>query len=722
MKQDKILKSHLNRQAVVYIRQSAPHQVRDNLESQKRQYQLVHRAHTLGWASDRCVVIDDDQGRSGSQSYNRPGYQRLTALIALQEVGIVFGLEVSRLARNSLDWYQLLELAAAFDVLIADEDGVYDPAEFNDRLLLGLKGTISEVELYQIRSRLLRGRLNKAQRGELRLNLPVGLERDPVIDQPRLPADQSVRRAVASVFTLFRQHRSLRGVLNFLRRNQLQLPYLQDRRADQRQIEWRQPSYDAIWAFITNPVYAGVYCYGKTQTFFDPVHKTSHVRHRPQAEWDVFIPEHHPGYITLAEFDENQAILANNRSVGQQSQGAPREGAALLQGLVWCQHCGAKMGVRYSHGQAYYICDLAHARYGDPICNRANAKRLDSLVVEQFLAVVNQESLALARSFDQDLSAQRQLAQQQEQDKVQRLSYEADLARRRYEAVDPANRLVAQTLETEWNQRLNALQAGQKTYQAQKLAAPPLHSTLADMEKVVTHLKDYWQTQQIAMQEKKELLRCLLERVFIKKEAKLIYSQLQWYGGAISQVSFPKYLASDPGLYQLILKLAQTQTNEEIAQHLNQSGLKTFTNKSWTSSSVSTFCTYHHIPSRFSTNPALRLPAADYLTSAEAATQLGVSQAAIQKWWRQGILAGKQSVADSRLWIQWSSQVKSFLDGTAALDPHMVSVRSLCQERNQSPEAIFAWARLNQYSIFRLQRGSRYAFYILPHSPSRQSN
>jgi DNA invertase Pin-like site-specific DNA recombinase len=256
MSHAEILKTHLERKAVIYIRQSSPQQVELHTESRTRQYQLVERAQRLGWHAGECVVIDDDLGLSGAQSYNRPGYQRLISMLALREVGIVLGLEVSRLARNSLDWYQLLELAAAFEVLIADEDGLYDPAIFNDRLLLGLKGTISEVELYQIRARLSRGRLSKAKRGELRLGLPVGMEWDPLSQKPRLAVDESVRHALELVFELFGKLHSIRGVLHYLRRQGLELPY---RRGDQ--IAWRRASYDALYLIMTNPVYAGVYCY-----------------------------------------------------------------------------------------------------------------------------------------------------------------------------------------------------------------------------------------------------------------------------------------------------------------------------------------------------------------------------------------------------------------------------------------------------------------------------
>jgi DNA invertase Pin-like site-specific DNA recombinase len=356
----KILEIHLKRLAVVYIRQSSPLQIENHLESKARQYQLTERAQFLGWPSARCVVIDEDSGISGAQSFNRPGYQRLVSMVALREVGIVFGLEVSRLARNSLDWYQLLELAAAFDVLIADEDGVYNPAEFNDRLLLGLKGTISEVELYQIKARMVRGRLNKAQRGALIWNVPIGLEYDVLSGQIRLDADQSVRHAVELVFRLFRQLGSVRGILTYLAREGLELPSQRLVRGVGRVISWQKPRYHVIYLMVTNPMYAGIYAYGRRQAQVDPLAHTRQVHRKARADWEVFLPEHHPGYISQEEYEANVATLENNYQQFPANQGAVREGPALLQGLVWCKHCGRKMRVCYHDGQPYYTCDGAH--------------------------------------------------------------------------------------------------------------------------------------------------------------------------------------------------------------------------------------------------------------------------------------------------------------------------------------------------------------------------
>ena len=467
MIQTKITRQHLSRQAIIYVRQSTLRQVRFHQESQKRQYELQERAQALGWPAAHCVVIDDDLGISGAQSHNRPGYQKLISQIALREVGIVLGLEVSRLARNSLDWYQLLELAAAFNVLIGDEDGVYDASEFNDRLLLGLKGTISEVELYQIKARLQRGRLHKAQRGELLLRTPIGLVWDKEMKKPRLSADASIRHALEILFDLFRRIQSVRGVLVYCERHRILTPH-QGHQYNATSVRWSQPNYGDLYRLFKNPAYAGVYCYGKVKKQYDPLTQKTKAYRMPQAEWEVFLPNHFPSYITLAEFEENQRLIANNRFQFPESCGAARSGAALLQGIVFCQKCGLRMHVSYCKGEGYYLCDRTHHLLGKPVCNRASSKRVDAQIVELLLAVVNAGSLELALA--NDAHYRQHLAEQEKlwQDKLQRFRYQVDLTRRRYEAVDPTNRLVAQTLETEWNQALVRQTEAEQQHQRQK--------------------------------------------------------------------------------------------------------------------------------------------------------------------------------------------------------------------------------------------------------------
>lgn len=716
MSTTKILPAHLARLAVVYIRQSSPQQVEGNAESRQRQYQLAERATDLGWPSQRCQIIDDDLGISGAQSYNRPGYQRLISLLALREVGIVFGLEVSRLARNCLDWYQLLELAATFDVLIADEDGLYDPGDFNDRMLLGLKGTFSEIERYQIRARMVRGRINKARRGDLALQLPVGFRHDPLTGEIRLTPDQAVRHSIELVFHLFAALGSVNAVLRHLRREGVELPFQVVRRGLGTSVAWRRPRYDAIYQMLLNPLYAGIYCFGKRRSRFDPVHQRRHVERVDRDAWEVFLPEHHPGYLSAAQYEENMERLRNNRYRFEQSQGAAREGEALLQGLVWCAHCGARMRVRYQNAAPYYCCDQAHRRFADPICCWASARRVDTLVEELVLRVLNVATVELSLAQAQAVADEDARLDRQWREKLQRLDYEADLARRRYEMVDPANRLVAQTLETEWNDKLVALDAARHEDERRR-SSVTIASTAEQMREVIAHLPVYWHQGNVEAREKKEVLRCVIERVNLRREVKLIQAEVIWAGGARSELEVPKYLFTPGRIYHRVRELAQAHTDAEIASLLNAEGTQTVKGKPWTARRVMDFRCSNRIPSGITASPLMRQASSGYLTSAEVAELLGVHQSAIQRWFRCGVLEGKQDTRQSQLWIRWGEDVAQRLSGGAPFDPQMVSVRRLCAVQGKHPDDVLAWARAEGHQIYRLRRGTALRFYILPGSP-----
>jgi DNA invertase Pin-like site-specific DNA recombinase len=716
----KIEELHRKKLAVIYVRQSSLYQVEHHLESQKRQYQLTERAQQLGWAAARCIVIDEDLGISGAQSFNRPGYQRLVSMVALREVGIVFGLEISRLARNSLDWYQLLELAAAFDVLIADEDGVYNPGEFNDRLLLGLKGTISEVELYQIKARMVRGRLNKAQRGELIWNVPIGLAYDALSGAIRLEPDQSVRHAIELVFTLFRQLGSVRAVLNYCAREGLELPSQRLHRGIGRVITWHKPRYHVIYQILTNPMYAGIYAYGRRQELIDPVEKTRRVLRKEQNEWDAFIPDHHPSYISRQEYEANMATLENNYNQFPANQGAVREGPTLLQGMVWCKRCGAKMRICYHNGHPYYLCDAEHRKFGTAVCTHASACRVDVLVEELFLSLMNVATVELSASYDQKAQEEAKLIDRQWQEKLQRLSYQADLARRRYEAVDPANRLVAATLETEWNERLVELEEAKQAHQATRPTPQQLQSTLTHMNAVLTHLRDYWYQESVSNQEKKDLLRCVIERVLLEKQAndKVIRAEVCWQGGAMTMVEVPKYLFSAPHLFHRITALAREFPDAQIAEALNAEGLETVKGRPWSARRVMDFRLSNGIPSGFTVNAALRLTENGYLTTAEAAARLEINQTTVQKWYKLGLLQGKHAGGQKAVWIEWRAEAEARLLGQASFDPRMTSVKSLCKLQGKTWEQVIRWCVEEGHQIYRLRRGTTFRFYVLPASCS----
>lgn len=713
MSHPKVQAHHLHRKAVISIRQSSLQQVIDHRESQRRQYQLVELATSLGWSESACKIIDDDQARSAAQSYNRPGYQRLTAMVALREIGLIIGIDVSRLARNCLDWYELLQLAALFDVLVADEEGLYDLSQFNDRLLLGLKGIFAEAELHQIQARMVVARLSKAERGELRFRLPVGLEWDELTGKPRLTTNQAVRHAVALVFRLFPQLRSIRAVLQYLRREGVDLPSQRRERGGGSQITWRQPTTDALRALLSNPLYAGVYCYGRKHVLLDPRRRVIQRRQRPRAEWRAVLPAHHPGYLTLEQFEHNQQLMANNAYRFPGRQGAARTGRALARGLVLCAHCGRKMHVRSSHEQVRSVCDLAHLRYGDPVCNRATARHVDGIITHLFLQLVNANALEVALSFQEKLQQEASQIDHVWQHKISRLEYEANLARRRDEAVDPENRLVAQTLETEWNQRLQALAEAHQTHRAQRPTSEQLTRTLEEMRTVLTHLRDYWLAPSMSSQDKKELVRCVVQQVVVDGRNEVIRVQLHWYGGSVSEVAVPKRLQTPAIVSLRIQELARTETDHAIAERLNAEGDTTGYQRAWSDRYVRAFRHAHAIPSAFDSDPLARCEQTRDITTHEAAQRLGLKTDTINEWCQLGLLPSRQPGPNKRVWIHWTADLEYRLGGLATPLPGMVAVRELCQLRGQHRSQVLAWAVERQLPIYRLQHGALKPFYIL---------
>src|SRR3954470_2422884 len=460
----KIKPSHTQRAAYVYIRQSTPGQVEHNRESTARQYALADKAAQLGWPKEQVVIVDEDLGLSGSGSDPRSGFARLISEVALAHVGIVLGLEVSRLARNNADWYRLLELCGVTDTLIGDNDGVYHPALFNDRLLLGLKGTMSEAELHIIRARLDGGIRNKAARGELRRGLPVGFVWGEGDGEVLFHPDEAVVAAIRSVFERFAEFGSARRVWLWLRSEASSFPR-QDGPAGQ--IRWVVPTYTAIHHILTNPVYAGAYTYGKSkyERYVDEnASGRKRIRHLPIAQCAVLIPEHHPGFIDWSTYQVNQARLdSNTRPQPHQSGGAVREGCALLQGIGICGHCGRRLSTHYRgrNSTPGYHCagkDIVEGR--GVYCLNVGGVAIDEAVANAFLAAVTPaaiEAMKIAveqgRTNHDDALAQWRL-------EIERLRYDAEKAERRYRAVEPENRLVARGLESDWESKLRELAGG----------------------------------------------------------------------------------------------------------------------------------------------------------------------------------------------------------------------------------------------------------------------
>ena len=505
---------HLSRKAVIYIRQSTGHQVLTNTESQQLQHAMREHARQLGWPEERIAVVETDLGRSAQSTQRRDGYKTLLADVALGQVGIVLSYESTRLSRNCTDWYPLLDLCAYNQCLIADRDGVYDASTPNGRLLLGMKGIVSEVELRTLRGRLIAGVQQKAQRGDLALALPAGLLRQEdggVVTDP----DRAVQHAITLVFDTFLVRKAASQVVRLLRDQGLRLP----RRHRNCETVWRTPTVAAVIAILRNPAYAGTFVYGKTRTQAPPGGGRSQQRRLPLAEWKVIVHDRYPAYVTWETFTRIQAILDDNYAAyaHNQRRGVPRQGAALLQGLVYCGSCGHKMVVQYKGGNQY-LCNYLRSQALAPVCQRLPADPVDQQVVAAFFDALAPAELDLyTQALAQRQQQQAELDQAQRYS-LQRLEYAADQARRRYEQVDPAYRLVAAELEQRWEAALQALQAAQEHYARLRQApdadrARPIPPALREAFSTLGHsLPTLWHQDTLSRAQRKALLRCLLDR------------------------------------------------------------------------------------------------------------------------------------------------------------------------------------------------------------------
>ncbi len=611
----KITPQHLERKAVIYIRQSSPKQVREHLDSQLTQRALLERAQALGWHRERIEVLDDDLGHSAAQAQGRDGFKALAAEVALGHVGMVFGWDVSRLARNNADWYQLLDLAALFGTFIGDNDGVYDPRVYNDRLLLGLKGTMSEAELYTLRQRLNAGRLSKVQRGEYVQRLPTGLVRLPdqrVIKEP----DVQVRHVIELVLAQFEQLGSCRQVLRYCKQHQILLPRRQTSGLHKGQILWKKPSEPAIRAILTNPAYAGAFVHGRRSS--DPTHQkpgqpaTRTVR-QPMSEWQCIIHDKYPAYISWEQYLANRARLSDNArrytDQTERGRGAPREGAALLSGLATCGHCGHLMYVTYRPG-VRYICKGLTRVFDEPMCAHLDGVTIEAFVVSAFFEAIQPAQLETLEEVLAQHHRERARLEGYHQQQVQRARYEANLARRRYEHVEPENRLAASELETEWNDKLRALREAQESAErfAQQSSEPSLTPELrTQLLNLSQALPELWASESLSHEQRKVLLRSLISRVILKRTAPdRVEVKIVWVSGHFSEgvVIPPIHRQADvTGYDTMVARVEQLwrdgYTDEQIAEILSAEGFRS-ARSTWVSkATVLKIRNQHHWPSRY---------------------------------------------------------------------------------------------------------------------------
>jgi DNA invertase Pin-like site-specific DNA recombinase len=652
---EKIKPHHLSRTAYVYVRQSSSHQVRHHRQGRQRQYDLAERARALLFS--QVVVIDEDQGKTGSGLVERQGFQTLLAAVCGNEAGAVFALEASRLARNNRDWHHLIDLCALTETLIVDADGIYDPRELNDRLLLGLKGTMSEFELGLFRQRAREAFEMKVRQGHAMWEMPVGLVRTED-DRVEKSPDRQVQEAIAGVFRKFRELGSARQVTLWYRDANVPLPEVVGATRG-REVVWRLPRGERIARILKNPFYAGALAYGRTGTKRSVengrVRNASSRVRKPHDEWKVLILDNHAGYISWEDYLENQAMLEANGSSRQPSaKGMPKGGAALLAGLLRCGHCGRKMFVAYSGigGRVpRYSCHAGRDKRGSAACQSLGGVSVERAVTELVLEAIKPEGVLAA------LDALEHSGQQQEEKRrslelaLEKARFEVDRCWRQYDAVDPANRLVAGELESRWNaalQRVTELEEDIATYEVER---PCLTDAQKDrLFELGRDLLQLWNHPEASLPLKKRILRTVLEEVVIRDddERKHHLLALHWHGGVHTELQVPRNGAgmkvNDVGRtpLELIEELSKVCTDQTIASILNRLGLRTGGGKTWWVHSVQHARYYHRLTNYQNAD--------DWLTVQQTAQELGVSHTVIRRLVRHGVLPATQ-IADRTPWI-----------------------------------------------------------------------
>jgi len=667
----KLRPDHLARPALIYVRQSTLAQVRDNVGSTARQYDLVRRACDLGWAAEHVRVIDQDQGHSGASAVGRDGFQDLVAAVGMGQAGAVLSLEASRLARNSSDWYRLIEICALTDTLVVDEDGVYDPGQYNDRLLLGFKGTMSEAELHWLRLRLLGGKLEKAQQGQLRQRVPAGLGYDPA-GHVVLDPDEQVQQAIRLAFDLFEQTGSALAVVKYFAAHHLLFPTRLWGGAQDGALVWHPLHHGRLLALLHNPAYAGTYVYGRTKTRRQALPgealRIKGVQRRvARAAWAVVIPDRYPGYITAAQYQRNLQRLDDNRTHRpDERRGAVREGTALLQGIVQCGCCGRRMTVRYLDGGVpCYTCCQVHKETGGPTCQWMRGDGIDAAMAQLFLVAMHPAHLEVSlATLDQVEERGRQIERQWRL-RRERAQYEADLARRRFCAVEPENRLVARTLEREWNEKLAACAALEREY----ATLPPVTTCPCSPEErarilaLAQDLPAVWHAPTTAPAARKQLLRFLIKDVTLTRGDTDIQIDVRWQTEAVSRLAVPRparhadVRRTDPAVIARIRALAPTQTDHQIAAALTADGRYAGMGGTFTTGKVQWVRHAYGIPTGCPESPAAcptgQRSDGRYTAKAVAAL-LNVDVSTVATWCEAGILDASRGRPRGPRWIALS--------------------------------------------------------------------
>ncbi len=719
----KLTASHLRRQAFIYPRQSTQGQLERNTESTARQYGLVQRAVELGFGRQQVVVIDEDLGISADGLTERSGFTRLTAEVALGHAGLVLGLEVSRVARNNSDWYRLLDLCGVTDTVIGDLDGLYHPGSFNDRLLLGMKGTISEAELHMIRQRLDGGIRNKAKRGELRRGLPVGLLWGEADGEVLLDPDEAVRGAIATIFARFQELGSARQVWLWMRSEGVQFPL---RRFTGAEVQWVTPTYHQVHSVLSSPVYAGAYAFGKSrrERYVDEHGRPrKRTRQLPQAEWEVLIWDHHPGFIDKATFERNQARLASNtRPRAHEPGGAVREGQALLQGIAVCGRCGRKLKVHYQgkrgHKSPAYHCPgsvLVEGR--GQWCVRVSGVRIDEAVAGALLAALTPAGVKAALRAAEALEADHDAALAQWRLQIERARYEAQRAERRYRQVEPEHRLVARGLERDWEKALGALAEAEAELSLRERQRP---RTLTDQERAQllalgSDLGRVWSAPSTSDRDRKQLLRTLIEEVILDlaREQRRATLTLRWRGGALTELAVPlpkpqPAIRTDEDTIALIERLAAHYDDGKIAGILNRQGRRSATGERFTTIIVGGLRRYRNIPAY---KPPSEPPDGELLPVGKAADELGVAASTIFRWLQAGFIAGEQDTPGAPWRIRVNDQLRALFVEHAP--PGYVPIVDAMRTLGVSRQTVLQRVKRGELEAIHVRNGRRKGLRIL---------
>ena len=671
----KVTADHLKRRAIVYVRQSSPVQVANNLESQRRQYGLADHARQLGF---RLVeIIDEDLGRSGSGQVERPGFAKLVAEVCTGSVGAVFCIEASRLARNGRDWHHLIELCGLVRAIVVDPDGVYDPGLLNDRLLLGLKGTMSEFELNLLRQRCQEAIRQKARRGELQFALPIGYRWAPNGKVERDP-DRRIQQAVELVFAKMGECGSARQVLLWFRAEKVSLPALMYGESG-RELIWKLPVYNTIWHILRNPMYAGGYAFGKTEARTRVVEGRARktIGHsKPVENWTVLIRDHHPGYITWEQYERNQALLADNAHMKSRMEPkAGRGGRSLLAGLLRCRRCGRMLHVAYSGTRRQvprYHCRGAHLNHGAAWCISFGGLRVDEAIANEILKAVEGNAIEAAVAAATRIAEQRHQQRKALELELDQAQYEARLASRRYEAVDPDNRLVAAELESRWNAALRRVDEVENRVR-HLAAAVDGSAKIPDKQTLLSLAQDLplvWHAETTDMRLKQRITRILIQEIIadVDEAAGESLLVIHWAGGRHSELRVKKNQTGHHSrctsleAIEIIRRMAGRFPDEQIAATLNRLGLKTGSGNNWVELRVRTARSYHGLRSY---DPQLRQ---NMLTLEEASERLGVSHKIVRRLIDSKMISATQVVP----WAPWeipaeSIQAEQVLREVAAL-------------------------------------------------------